>query len=273
MDVVAVTVFSPPESKRGTNSMRTRYQQGNLQLDKRQNGPDVWVYRFREYLPDGSVHRRGERIGTIKDYATRAEALRASEHLRLIANIDDPSARTITFGALLDRYRRDEMPERHSTNLAYPSYIETHIRPKWADWSLQQLTARGTSFTIEQWWKSLPLAPKTKGNIRSVMAVILNCAIRWGLIDLAMNPMSLVRVKGISRRQTEPRNLNPQEIQTLIVHVKEPCRTAVILAISTGLRCSEVFALKWLDFNWDQLTVLVRRAIVDGVVGDVKTKY
>ena len=253
--------------------MRTRYQQGNLQLDKRQNGPDVWVYRFREYLPDGSVHRRGERIGTIKDYATRAEALRASEHLRLIANIDDPSARTITFGALLDRYRRDEMPERHSTNLAYRSYSETHIRPKWADWSLQQLTARGTSFTIEQWLKSLPLAPKTKGNIRSVMAVILNCAIRWGLIDLAMNPMSLVRVKGISRRQTEPRNLNPQEIQTLIVHVKEPCRTAVILAISTGLRCSEVFALKWLDFDWDQLTVLVRRAIVDGVVGDVKTKY
>ncbi len=39
------------------------------------------------------------------------------------------------------------------------------------------------------------------------------------------------------------------------------------------MRCSELFALRWLDFNWDQLTVSVRRAIVDGVVGDVKTKY
>jgi hypothetical protein len=34
-----------------------------------------------------------------------------------------------------------------------------------------------------------------------------------------------------------------------------------------------LFALKWLDFNWEQMTVLVRRAIVDGFVGEVKTKY
>jgi len=41
----------------------------------------------------------------------------------------------------------------------------------------------------------------------------------------------------------------------------------------TRLRCSELFAIKWADFNWDRLTILVQRAIVDGVVGDVKTKY
>jgi integrase len=93
------------------------------------------------------------------------------------------------------------MPERHSTNLAYRSYIETHIRPKWADWRLRKLTSMGASFTVEQWLKSLDLAPKTKGNIRNVMAVIFNCAMRWGLIDLGINPVSLVRVKGISRRQ------------------------------------------------------------------------
>ena len=58
-----------------------------------------------------------------------------------------------------------------------------------------------------------------------------------------------------------------------VSEVADPCRTAVILALSTGLRCSELFALKWLDFTWDQLTVLVRRAIVNGVVGEVKTKY
>lgn len=126
---------------------------------------------------------------------------------------------------------------------------------------------------IEQWLKSLDLAPKTKGNIRNVMAVVFNCAMRWGLLDLGVNPLALVRVKGISRRQTEPRILDPKQIQALIAELTEPCRTAVIVALSTGLRCSELFALKWLDFDWEQLTVLVRRAIVDGVVGDVKTKY
>lgn len=253
--------------------MRTRYQHGSLQLDKRTNGPDVWVYRWREYGPGGKVNRRGEMVGTIEQYPTKAEALRACEHLQLTANSDNPTCRGITFGALLDRYLVEEMPERHSTNLAYRSYIETHIRPKWADWPLRKLTNRGASFTVEQWLKSLDLAPKTRGNIRNVLAVIFNCGMRWGLIDLGVNPVALVRVKGISRRQKEPRILNAEDIQGLVAKLSDPCRTAVIVALGTGLRCSELFALKWLDFNWDQLTVLVRRAIVDGVVGDVKTKY
>ena len=47
----------------------------------------------------------------------------------------------------------------------------------------------------------------------------------------------------------------------------------VILDLATGLRCSELFALKWCDVLWDDLTLLVRRGIVTGVVSDVKTKY
>ena len=86
--------------------------------------------------------------------------------------------------------------------------------------------------------------------------------------------MTLVRVKGISRRQVEPRILAGSEIQSLLAALSnEPYRTMVVMAVSTGLRCSELFALKWLDFDWDRLTLFVRRAVVDGVVGDVKTKY
>ena len=106
------------------------------------------------------------------------------------------------------------------------------------------------------------------------MAVIFNCAMRWGIVERGTNPLSLVRVKGISRRQAEPRIQAANEIQALIAALPmDPYRTMVIMALSTGLRCSELFALKWIDFDWEQLTILVRRAIVDGVVGDVKTKY
>jgi integrase len=253
--------------------MTTRYQHGNLQLDKRRNGPDVWIYRWREYGPAGKVSRRGEMVGTVEEYPTKAKALKASEHLQLTANSDNPTSGSIAFGPLLDRYTKEEMPERHSTNEAYRSYIETHIRPKWSDWTLRQLTNKGTSFTIEQWLKSLDLAPKTKGNIRNVMAVIFNCAMRWGLIELGINPVSHVRVKGVSRRQKEPRILNASEIHKLVSKLEDPCRTAVLVALGTGLRCSELFALKWEDVHWEEWTLSVRRAIVDGVVGDVKTKY
>jgi len=244
-----------------------------LQLEKRKNGPDVWIYRWREYGPNGSVSRRGELIGTIEQYRNKAEALKACGYLQLMANSDNPNSRDVTFGTLLDRYVAEEMPERHSTNSAYRSYIETHIQPKWAEWPLRKFSSKGAAFSIEQWLKELDLAPKTKGNIRNVMGVIFNCGMRWGLVDLGVNPMALVRVKGVSRRQIEPSILNRDKIQALVSRLTDPCRTAVISALSTGLRCSELFGLKWLDFNWEQLTILVRRAIVDGVVGEVKTKY
>ena len=126
--------------------MRIRYQHGSLQLDKRRNGPDVWVYRWREYLPNGQMQRRGELIGTIEKYPTKTSAQKASEHLRLTANSDNPRAETLTFGALLDRYMKEEMPERYSTNLAYRSYIERHIRPKWSNSSLYKLVGEGAPF-------------------------------------------------------------------------------------------------------------------------------
>jgi integrase len=169
---------------------------------------------------------------------------------------------------------RNQMSEYVCQSFFDPvSFDIAHIRRKWADWPLLKFSSPGAAFSIEQWFKTLNLAPKTKGNIRNVMAVVFNCGIRWGLLALGANPVALVRVKGVSRRQSEPRILNRDEIQGLVSCLADPCRTAVIFALSTGLRCSELFALKWLDFNWEQLTVLVRRAIVDGVVGEVKTKY
>jgi integrase len=60
------------------------------------------------------------------------------------------------------------------------------------------------------------------------------------------NHMSLVRIEGSSKRRRKPRILTPQEFSTLIVAVdREPCRTMVILALCTGVRCSELVALKW----------------------------
>ena len=47
----------------------------------------------------------------------------------------------------------------------------------------------------------------------------------------------------------------------------------VILALCTGVRCSELVALKWSDFDWQNPSVYIRRAIVAGRVDDVKTEY
>jgi integrase len=71
----------------------------------------------------------------------------------------------------------------------------------------------------------------------------------------------------------KPRVLTIAQFQQLVQELNDPYRTTVILDLATGLRCSGLFALKWCDVVWDDLTLLVRRGIVDTVVSDVKTAY
>lgn len=49
-------------------------------------------------------------------------------------------------------------------------------------------------------------------------------------------------------------------------------RTLVLLAVSTGLRQSELFGLKWGDIDFAERTMNVTRSIVYGVVGSCKTE-
>lgn len=61
----------------------------------------------------------------------------------------------------------------------------------------------------------------------------------------------------------EPKVLTIARCQRPLQELGEPSRTVVILDLATGFRCSELPALKWCDVLWDDLTLLVRRGIVN----------
>ena len=46
----------------------------------------------------------------------------------------------------------------------------------------------------------------------------------------------------------------------------------VLVAACLGLRASEIMGLQWQDFNWEDLTVFIRRGVVNGRSGDTKTE-
>jgi integrase len=248
---------------------RRRYQSGCLERKKRKSGPDVWVLRYREVQPGGSDVQRSVRVGDVLQYPTRAMARKASDHLRLSINPENPNGSVVTFGALVERYKQEELPERHSTRRFYLPWLKCHIEPKWGEYPISEVRP----YAVEQWLRQLNLAPKSRSNIRSLMHILFNCAMRWDLIEIDKNPMGLVRVKGCSKREKEPRVLTVEEFRKLLVEVPEPYRMMCIVAMCLGLRVSEVAGLQWGDFDWKDHQVLVRRSYVAGVVGDVKTKY
>lgn len=244
---------------------RRRYQYGSLTKKNNQMGEDVWQFRFYETAPDGHRYRRSTSVGTVAQYPTKADALRVIEPLRLRLNLHHRLGRPVSVGALVARYVEHELPERrHSTQQSHSSTLNRWICPRWADHLLEQVKP----VAVEEWLRSLALAPKTKVNLRSLFHVIYEHARRWELTD--RNPIDLVRQRG--GRRCIPRVLAPGEIRILLTKLAEPYRTMVQVAACLGLRASEVMGLQWGDFNWADLSVLIRRGVVNGKAGDTKTE-
>jgi integrase len=147
-----------------------------------------------------------------------------------------------TVSALFTRYIEQELPfRRHSTQQSYRSALQRWISPKWGDSLLDQVTP----LAVEQWLRSLSLAPKTKLNLRTIFHVIYTYALRWNFTD--RNPIARVRQSG--GRRAIPRILTVLEIRRLLEQIDAPYRTMVLVAASLGLRASEIIGLQWGDFD------------------------
>lgn len=246
-------------------NLRRRYQYGCLTRMKRTRGEDSWQFRFYETSKEGQRQRRARMIGTIAEYPTRADALRAIEPFRHRLNLKHRFARPTSIRALADLYVEQELPGlRYSTQRSYLSALNQWIVPHWGDCLLEDLKP----VPVEQWLRSLQLAPKSKVHIRSLLHLLYQCARRWELTDT--NPIDLVRQSG--GRRGIPRVLTAEQIRLLLEQLSQPYHTMVLIAACLGLRVSEIMGLQWGDFDWENFSVMVRRSVVHGRVGDTKTE-
>jgi len=247
---------------------RARYQFGWLELRKRKKGSAVWLWRYRSNDSQSTREKESLVIGSLKQYPTRQSAWKAAEGLRLTVNREN---RTVdaTFGALAERYMLEKLPKRHSTASKYRSWIVHHIKPRWGDYAIAKIKP----LPVEEWIEQLDLAPKSRGHIRAMMHILFRWAMKWELIDMQINPMSLVHVEGSSKRLREPITLTADQFHQVLAFVKEPFRLMCIVAICLGLRASELVGLQWRDFDWDKGYVTIERGVVVGRVDEVKTRH
>jgi len=91
---------------------------------------------------------------------------------------------------------------------------------------------------------------------------------RWEFLD--RNPITLVRQS--AKRERIPDVLTAEEIGRLLAELSEPWRTAVYVAVTTGLRVSELLALKWADVDFTAGEIRLSRGIVRQHIGTMKTE-
>ena len=84
------------------------------------------------------------------------------------------------------------------------------------------------------------------------------------------NPIRMIRQS--AKRRKIPAILSPGEVRRLLPVLALRERTLVLLDYGTGLRMSELFALKWSDINFQKKEISVTRSIVFQVVGWCKTE-
>ena len=100
------------------------------------------------------------------------------------------------------------------------------------------------------------------------MSTVFNHGIRHEICS--RNPIQLVRQS--AKRKKIPTVLSANDVRTLTHVLPFRERTLVLLDVGTGLRMSELFALKWGDINFHDYQISVTRSIVMQVVGPCKTE-
>jgi integrase len=237
-----------------------RQRQGSVVLDRRIR---TWNFFFWE-----NGKRRSKKIGTISQYPTKASAWRAAKPLRdAVENQVTITNAAPTVNTLVEQYRKEKMPTRHDTRGGYESWLRVYILPKWGDHTITDLQAR----PVELWLASLTLAPKSKVHVRGILSALWNFAMWKQDIPIQVNPISLVTIKGASKRVRQPRILTVEQFRLLVPHLREPFNTLALMCVCFGLRISEALALKWADVDWLNETLRVERGIVQQIVDDVKT--
>ena len=235
-----------------------RHTGGSVRYDKRRR---TWNYLWY----DGSV-RRSKRIGTKQEFPTKAAAWKEAERLEIHQPTKQQTGDTVR--GVIARYETERMPSRHSTARVYRSFLNNHILPEWGDKNIADLQPR----PVELWLRELPLSPKSKTHVRSLMHGLVEFAMWAGLLDIGRNPISLVQNKGAMRKVRKARSLTVEQFHALLRELHEPFATLALLSVCLGLRISEALALRWEDVDWLGARLSIRRGIVEQVVADVKTE-
>ncbi|WP_109488526.1 tyrosine-type recombinase/integrase [Occallatibacter savannae] len=142
----------------------------------------------------------------------------------------------------------------------YAALLARYIRPSLGGHTLQDLKPLEIQATYQS-MLDRKLSPRTIQYTHSVLHAALEQAVRWG--QLAQNPANGLALPKIERKI--PRVLTVDEARRFLRAALETRYGAVFaLALTSGLRPSELVALRYADIDWLRQTVTIERALVKG---------
>jgi len=214
-------------------------------------GSRIWRWKFRQQPADGKIEdvslqtsdkqvaekRRTERVREKqheRDGIILPKSMREAAQRNLVDHLED----------FLGDMRRLGLSQKHLANLEYRvGRLITECR-----W----LTAKSVSADSFQTWRrgQAELSPKTVNDYLEAVRCFFSWLIKNGRVQL--NPLVTVeKVKTEGRQTRERRSFSEDEIKRLLA-VADERQPVYLMAVHTGLRRSELAALKWADLRLDE---------------------
>jgi integrase len=243
-----------------------------MQKGKIERRGACWLLRYREpVIENGKVVMKQ----TAKKLATYCDQYRTEKSVRVLADqillpINAKTTRpesTQSVSAFLEFVYLPHCQEnkRASTCKGYREMwglVEPHLNGM----KLKETRTSDIDRLMRAVADSKQRAHTVHRNIKSFLSGAFRFAKRNDLIT--DNPVrDSVVPRGKPMKETAAYTL--EEIQAILAVLPEPARTAVLVAGLTGLRLSELKALRWTDYMDDAL--YVQRSVWSGIVSDTKT--
>jgi integrase len=285
---------------------RSSYQEGSFLKEPRAKGPAVWLFRYREYRPDGSFKNKKPRVGDVRQYPRLADIKNAPHVVGLRAKVNaknQPSGK-ITVLEAWQHFKDHELDalivERAKTTKDnYHTLFEAHILPVYGTTPLEDMLAT----EVEEWlserrwvrqkWQQkreekaieeareqgapipefapMPLlSPASKIKIKSRIQTLFAHAIRHRLF---FESSPIPRVRTGTPEEKEWDQIDHDECRAIMRQIRsQAIRVAVLVASCGGFRQSEVRGLKWRDIDFAHCSITAMRGAIRGHFSKLKTR-
>jgi integrase len=235
-------------------------------------GKSSWRLKY-DLDPDGSG--RQTRYATLKGTRVQAEA----EAAKIIASIGtaehvDASGESVT--AFTERWLRDWADSNvgHKTWTRYEQLLRKHLCRHRGSVAIQKLRAADLQAVYSAMARE-GLADRTRLHLHRVVHTMLRHAAQCGVV--AKNIASMVDAPRVAAREIEI--LSGSQLRTVLEAISgRPLHPIGAVALGTGLRRSELLALRWKDVTLTAGVLRVERALEQTQRGGLvfkepKTKY
>lgn len=172
-------------------------------------------------------------------------------------------------GPALDQWLHTKEPYlEKSTYRDYASSIRYHLIPRFGACSVSEVVPS----EIKEWLQSLNISNKRKNNILVPFRQCFKDLFYDGLIDI--NPLE--RVPNLAVHSREPEPFNSNEVERILNSAQNLFGYTVSnlfqFAFNTGLRTSELIALRWAEVDFERNRIEIKRAKVRESIKAPKTR-